>query len=69
MSTPPAAASRPRRVRLKPEIRSRLILDAALAEFGARGFTATRIEDIAARAGLTPHAIRLELERTENPRP
>ena len=53
MSTPPAAASRPRRVRLKPEIRSRLILDAALAEFGARGFTATRIEDIAARAGLT----------------
>lgn len=25
------------------------------------------VEDIAARAGLTPHAIRLELERTENP--
>ena len=49
-----AARSGPRkRVRLKPEARSRLILEAALVEFGARGFTATRIEDIAARAGLT----------------
>ena len=53
MSKSLAPASRPKRVRLKPEIRSRLILDAALVEFGARGFTATRIEDIAARAGLT----------------
>lgn len=46
-------AGAPKRVRLKPEVRSRLILDAARVEFGARGFSATRIEDIASRAGLT----------------
>ncbi|MBX3687865.1 TetR/AcrR family transcriptional regulator [Dokdonella sp.] len=53
MPTSASPASRRKRVRLKPEVRSRLILDAARAEFGTRGFTATRIEDIAARAGLT----------------
>lgn len=53
MPNPSAPTARPSRVRLKPEVRSRLILEAAQVEFGAKGFTATRIEDIAARAGLT----------------
>lgn len=53
MPKTPAKSGPRKRVRLKPEVRSRLILDAARVEFGTRGFTATRIEDIAARAGLT----------------
>jgi AcrR family transcriptional regulator len=50
-STHPATARA--RVRLTPEERIPLILDAALAEFSAHGFTATRMDDIAARAGLS----------------
>lgn len=42
-----------KRVRLTPDIRIGLILDAALAEFSRNGFAATRIEDIAAHAGLS----------------
>ena len=50
----PAPAAAPRtRTRLEPEVRKQLILDAALAEFSARGYAATRIEDIAKRAGLS----------------
>lgn len=41
------------RRRLPPEIRTTQILDAALAEFSERGFASTRIDDIAARAGLS----------------
>lgn len=41
------------RQRLPAEVRVRQILDAALAEFSARGFINTRIDDIAARAGLS----------------
>jgi len=49
-----ARASRSvRHHRLPAEVRVNQILDAALAEFSARGFTATRIDDIAARAGLS----------------
>lgn len=48
-----SSTSQRKRVRLRPQDRSRLILEAALVEFGAHGFMATRIEDIAARAGLT----------------
>ena len=51
---PQTAAASPRtRIRLEPEVRKQLILDAALAEFSAHGFTATRIDDIAKRAGLS----------------
>ena len=51
---PQTAAALPRtRIRLEPEVRKQLILDAALAEFSAHGFTATRIDDIAKRAGLS----------------
>lgn len=46
------AARRPRK-RLTPDTRIPLILDAALAEFSAHGYSATRIDDIANRAGLS----------------
>jgi len=46
-----------KRVRLKPEVRTRQILDAALAEFAQHGFDAARMEDIARRAGLSKAGI------------
>lgn len=54
-----AAKSRPvrKRVRLKPEVRSQQILDAALAEFSRHGFSAARIEDIARAVGLSKGGI------------
>jgi AcrR family transcriptional regulator len=48
-SSTPAEA----RWRRRKEARPQEILDAALAEFAARGFAAARMEDIAARAGVT----------------
>lgn len=54
---PPTAAAdlptKPKRVRLMPEVRRQQILDAALIEFGALGFTAASISKIAARAGTS----------------
>src|ERR1700744_2005769 len=41
------------------------ILDAALACFAARGFAGTRMEDIAARAGVTKGTIYLYFENKE----
>lgn len=41
------------RLRLPPETRIPLILDAALAAFSAQGYADTRIDDIAQRAGLS----------------
>jgi len=51
----PAQASGPvaSRWRRRKEARPGEILDAALAEFAARGFAAARMEDIAGRAGVT----------------
>jgi AcrR family transcriptional regulator len=46
----PAAEAKWRR---RKEARPQEILDAALAEFAARGFAMARMEDIAARAGVT----------------
>ena len=43
----------PVRQRLAPEVRVQQILDAALVEFAERGFSATRMDDIAARCGLS----------------
>ena len=43
----------PARQRLAPEVRVQQILDAALVEFAERGFTAARMDDIAARCGLS----------------
>ena len=42
-----------KRIRLKPEVRSQRILDAALIQFSRHGFAASRIEDIARGAGLS----------------
>jgi len=46
----------------RPEARPDEILDAALAVFSAQGFAGARIEDIAARAGLSKGAIYLYFE-------
>lgn len=45
--------TRKKRNRLAPAARKRLILDAALAEFGSHGFAATSTGKIARRAGLS----------------
>jgi AcrR family transcriptional regulator len=47
------AETRTPRQRLSPDTRIQLILDAALVEFSTHGYNATRIDDIAARAGLS----------------
>jgi AcrR family transcriptional regulator len=48
-----AAGAGEARWRRRKEARPGEILDAALAEFAARGFATARMEDIAARAGVT----------------
>lgn len=48
-----AAAPTAGRRRLPPAVRTQQILDAALEEFAERGYMATRMEDIASRAGLS----------------
>ncbi len=59
MQTKPAAAGTRRgpRWHRRKETRPAEILDAALEEFVARGFAATRLEDIAKRAGCTKGTI------------
>jgi AcrR family transcriptional regulator len=57
VGTAPAASSRPRRRRLKPEQRRELILRAAAEEFGRRGHSEARLEDIARAAGTTKAVI------------
>lgn len=52
-SSEEAQAKSVARIRLEPGRRKQLILDAALQEFAAHGYNATRIDDIAARAGLS----------------
>ncbi|CAJ2870712.1 TetR family transcriptional regulator [Burkholderia pseudomallei] len=47
------APARSPRCRLPADIRINQILDAALAEFSASGFAGARIDDIAARAGMS----------------
>lgn len=55
METRSAAPARREAVRLRlpPHVRTRQILDAALAVFSERGFAAARMDDIAAAAGLS----------------
>lgn len=55
METRSAASGRrpPVRLRLPPQVRTRQILDAALAVFCERGYAAARMDDIAAAAGLS----------------
>jgi AcrR family transcriptional regulator len=54
-----AAKPSPPRWRRRAEARPEEILDAALAEFTARGFEAARMEDIARTAGISKAAIYL----------
>ncbi len=49
----------------RKEARPQEILDAALATFAGKGFAATRMEDIAARAGVTKGTIYLYFESKE----
>ena len=58
-ATSPAAKGKPPRWRRRAEARPEEILEAALAEFTARGFEAARMEDIAKSAGLSKAAIYL----------
>ncbi len=51
--------------RRRADARPDEILDAALAEFGERGFDAARIDDIAARAGVSKGAIYLYFDSKE----
>jgi AcrR family transcriptional regulator len=50
---PQAGSERKKRIRLSPEIRRKQILEAALVEFGRRGFAATSIARIAERVGIS----------------
>lgn len=58
MSRPPTAPARPGRRRRK-EARPGEILAAGLQEFSSRGFAATRLEDVARRAGVSKATIYL----------
>src|SRR5262252_1714617 len=56
----PAVVSKPAQKRAeRSEARRQAILAAALEEFCARGFAATRIDDVAARAGVAKGTIYL----------
>jgi AcrR family transcriptional regulator len=67
----PASKTKPRRKEPPPnraaksEARRGAIVKAALAEFCARGFAATRIDDVAARAGVAKGTIYLHFEDKE----
>lgn len=62
---PPPSRPSPARQRLSPDVRVRQILDAALAEFSARGYAATRVDDIARRAGLSKGGFYAHFESKE----
>lgn len=49
----PQAEPKKKRTRLAPEVRRQQILDAALVEFNALGFTGASISKIASRAGIS----------------
>jgi AcrR family transcriptional regulator len=53
------SATDDRRRKRRKDARPQEILDAALAEFASRGFAATRVEDIAARAGVSKGVVYL----------
>jgi AcrR family transcriptional regulator len=55
----------PRRWERRKDARAPEILDAALACFADKGFAATRMDDIAARAGITKGTIYLYFESKE----
>jgi len=55
-------ATRKKKQRRAPADRPKEILEAALAEFVEKGFAAARLDDVAARAGLSKAAIYLYFE-------
>ena len=59
------SAGAPRRWQRRKQARPAEILDAALDLFVARGFAATRLEDVAQRAGVTKGAMYLYFESKE----
>ncbi|MDO9460372.1 MAG: helix-turn-helix domain-containing protein, partial [Alphaproteobacteria bacterium] len=59
------AESRPKRRRRK-DARPQEILDAALASFAEKGFNAARVEDIAARAGLSKGTVYLYFDSKQD---
>ena len=60
----PSASPGPRAVRQAE--RRQAILDAALDEFAARGFAATRLDDVAVRAGVAKGTIYLYFRDKES---
>jgi AcrR family transcriptional regulator len=58
-------ATRPRKRAEKSEARRQAIVAAALAEFCARGFAATRLDDVAKRAGVAKGTIYLHFRDKE----
>ena len=62
MAQPTGAAARWRR---RKEARPGEILDAALASFAERGFAATRLDEVAARAGITKGTLYLYFANKE----
>lgn len=56
---PDASPSDPKKFRRRAEARPDEVLDAALALFTEKGFAATRVDDIAAKAGLSKGAVYL----------
>ena len=59
------APSEQRRWQRRKDARPREILDAALALFAEKGFAATRMDDIASRAGVTKGTIYLYFDSKE----
>jgi AcrR family transcriptional regulator len=55
----------PRARKIEPEARRQAILEAALTEFAERGFAATRLDDVAARAGIAKGTLYLYFEHKE----
>lgn len=64
-SKPAASAARPARRAEKSAQRRAAILDAALDEFSARGFAATRLDDVAKRANVAKGTIYLHFADKE----
>ena len=65
-STATATATAPARWRRRKDARPQEILEAAFAEFAEKGFAATRMDDIAARAGVTKGTIYLYFDGKES---
>lgn len=66
MTKSQAPASGPGKRELQKEARRVAIIDAALEEFTAQGFTATKLDDVAVRAGIGKGTIYLYFDSKES---